>query len=43
MNYNHFLPKKGLLVQPIRGLVFGEKWLEFISQSQIKGEKYKQL
>ena len=24
--------------QPIRGLVFGGKWLEFISQSQIKGD-----
>ena len=26
------------LGQPIRGLVFGDKWLEFISQSQIKKE-----
>ena len=26
-----------LLGQPIRGLVFGGKWQEFISQSQIKG------
>ena len=25
-----------LAVQPIKGLVFGEKWLEFISLSQIK-------
>ena len=24
--------------QPIRGLIFGRKWLEFISQSQIKGD-----
>ena len=24
--------------QPIRGLVFDGKWLEFISQSQIKGD-----
>ena len=27
-----------LLGQPIRVLDFGEKWLEFISQSQIKGD-----
>ena len=26
--------------QPIRGLVFGGKWLEFISQSQIKCDLY---
>ena len=26
-----------LLGQPIKGLVFGRKWLEFISLSQIKG------
>ena len=27
-----------LLGQPIRGLVFDSKWLEIISQSQIRGE-----
>ena len=38
-----FLQKLGLLWltdppgQPIRGLIFGRKWLEFISLSQIKG------
>ena len=37
MNSSHFLPKTRL-GQPIEGLVFDRKWLEFISQSQIKGD-----
>ena len=39
INSSQFLKKKqALLGQPIRGLVFGGKWLEFISQSQTKGD-----
>ena len=40
MNSSDFPPKTWPLIggQPIRGLVFGGKWLEFISQSQIKGD-----
>ena len=44
MNSRHFPPNTRPLLgwlagsgQLIRGLVFGVKWLEFISQSQIKG------